>query len=171
METHAFGQAGGGNVFLCLGQLAGQVNNGDFHIGIKAHTLHGPFAGIATDIQQFSDRPVKYQRQHFRERHVGIVVVKLEPAGLHLVRQLRQAFINGWPLPELLQASRFLFNNGFGQVCHAAVADIVDEVDIDAGQFVLEQEKAGLGQEIMIINQPHHLRAEAHFQQCLDTVQ
>ena len=82
--------------------LLRQIHDGDEDVWVVTHALQSPTACIAAHVQERLGLVGKHDLQSLLERAVAIEMVKAEPTLLHLFRQLRQSFVDGRPVAEML---------------------------------------------------------------------
>ena len=78
--------------------------------------------------------------QGFGERRVAVEMVEAKPTLLYLFRQLRQTFIDGRPVTEMLQSGRTAFPESLLQMKPSLVVHVVVEVEVYACGRVVQQE-------------------------------
>ena len=134
-----------------------------FREPLEAHA--GELAGVAADVKQAAGGCGGKLVAHQREGLVGVEVVEGEPALARRFGHDRQAFVQGVPRAQGLEACRLALLQRFVEMRGGLVADVAREIEVDARHLVFEQEAAELAEMEAIGTAIHDVQAEARFEQ------
>ena len=98
-------------------------------------------------------------------------MVKRKPAFARRVRQLRNCRIDRFPVAKFLEPGGFTLDERFGEVIHAAVADVGREIEVHAGHFVKKQALTGLGErQFAVVGFGENIACEQYVNEYADGV-
>src|SRR5690606_19686866 len=112
----------------------------------------------------------KYDWQHLGESHVGVIMIKSKPALLNMFRQTRQAFVNRIPLTKSFQPLRLSVLYAFIEVEQSLITHVLNEIQVYAGQVIMQDEVRSLCDKILIITGNQQPDTERSFKKDTNTV-
>ncbi len=154
----------------CRCNLLGQVNERDTNRGVVARACARPRSRVASDVDDAPRRAREYHGQRVYERRIRVEVIEREPARASRFRQRRKPGIQRAPITKLPKPSRRGLLHGLTKLTHRAVANVGNEVHVDARHLVVQQKVPNLVEHVTIAASPDEAYTRAHFEEHTDAV-